>query len=150
LIRAASAQWSDAIGSTARPLVKRKGRVRHLTDSVIIAIILAATALCIEFYLRSRSELELALTRHQAATERVNGLNIKVEQLERDVKALRNDSRVIEQFARQKFGFVREGDLVVRIKEDPDRPGDPPLDSRQTSARARALEAGSASTTERN
>jgi cell division protein FtsB len=94
--------------------------VRRLTDAVIAAIILAASALCVEFYLRSRAELSTATTRHHAAVERVEALNLKLEQLDRDVKRLRSDPRVIERFARARFGFVRPGDLVIRVTDDSD------------------------------
>jgi len=122
LIRAASAHWDDAIGSTVRvaPHLRRKVRVRRLTDAIILAIILAASALCVEFYIRSRAELALVVNRNQAASERVGALSIKIEKLERDVKALRTDPKVIESFARQKFGFVRGGDVVIRVQPEDD------------------------------
>jgi cell division protein FtsB len=122
LARVASAHWDDAIGSAvqAAPRARRKAKVRRLTDAVIAAIILAASALCINFYFRSRAELSTALTRHQAAVERVEALNLKLEQLDRDVKRLRTDPRVIERFARARFGFVRPGDLVIRVTDESD------------------------------
>ncbi|HMG33605.1 MAG TPA: septum formation initiator family protein [Blastocatellia bacterium] len=121
MIRAASAQWENAIGSATRvsPIARRGLRVRRLMDAIILAIVLAASALCVEFYLRSRGELALALNRNQAAAEKVGALSVKIEKLERDVLAIRTDPQVIERFARQRFGFVRPGDLVVRIKESP-------------------------------
>jgi cell division protein FtsB len=104
--------------------------VRRLTDAVIAAIILAASALCIDFYFRSRTELSTATTRHQAAVERVEALNLKLEQLDRDVKRLRTDPRVIERFARARFGFVRPGDLVIRVDDDESQTSFPrPTDS---------------------
>jgi len=56
--------------------------------------------------------------RHQAAGEKVEDLTIRVQKLERDVKQLRTDSRVIELVARQKFGFVRAGDVVIKVVQD--------------------------------
>jgi cell division protein FtsB len=123
LIRAITASWEDAIDSPVRvaPVVRRKVRVRRLTDAVIVAIILAASAICVEFYMRSRSELSLAVNRNQAAAERVEAQTIKLDKLERDVKALRTDPRAIELFAREKFGFIRSGDLVIRVKPSDER-----------------------------
>jgi len=56
--------------------------------------------------------------KHEAAGEKVEDLTIRVQKLERDVTQLRTDSRVIELFARQKFGFVRSGDVVIKISQD--------------------------------
>jgi hypothetical protein len=56
--------------------------------------------------------------KHEAAGEKVEDLTIRVQKLERDVKQLRTDSSVIELFARQKFGFVRSGDVVIKISQD--------------------------------
>jgi len=62
--------------------------------------------------------LDGALVKHVAAGEKVEDLTIRVQKLERDVKQLRTDSRVIELFARQKFGFVRSGDVVIKVSQD--------------------------------
>lgn len=81
-------------------------------------IILAATATCFSVYSRARGELSAALAKHGAAGEKVRDLAISVEKLERDVQRLRSDSRVIESFARQKFGFVRTGEVVIKVSQE--------------------------------
>ena len=81
-------------------------------------IILAAVAICVSIYLRARSELSAAVLKQQAAAERLEELKIQVERREREVYLLKNDSRAIETLARQKFGFVREGDLVIKLPEE--------------------------------
>jgi len=80
-------------------------------------IILAAAATCASVYSRARAELSGALTKHQAAGEKVKDLRIKVETLERDVQQLRTDTRAIELLARQKFGYVRSGDVVIKLAQ---------------------------------
>ncbi len=115
--------WDDRLErvSAAREhaIAKRRVRSRRLIDAVVIAIILAASATCISVYSRARAELDGALGKHAAASEKLADLGLKVQKLERDVQQLRTDSRVIELFARQRFGFVRAGDVVIKV-EQPD------------------------------
>ena len=110
----------ERIGAAAKanPIVKKRVRSRRLVDAIILTIILAAAATCVSVYTRARAEFDLAVAKHQAAGEKVEDLTIKVQKLERDVKQIRTDSRVIELFARQKFGFVRSGDVVIRVSQD--------------------------------
>jgi cell division protein FtsB len=133
LSQAANTFWDDAVertrasaraGKAASPAVKvnpiarRRARVRRLTDGVILTIVLAAAATCVSVYSRARGELGAALAKHAAAGEKVRDLAISVEKLERDVQRLRSDSRVIESFARQKFGFVRSGEVVIKVSTE--------------------------------
>lgn len=115
--------WDDRVervGAAVRasPVAKRRVRARRLVDAIILTIILAAAATCVSVYSRARGELDGALVKHEAAGEKVEDLTIRVQKLERDVKQLRTDSRVLELFARQKFGFVRSGDVVIKVSQD--------------------------------
>lgn len=115
--------WDDRverIGAAvdASPVVKRRVRARRLVDAIILTIILAAAATCVSVYTRGRAELNAAMAKHQAAGEKVEDLTIRVEKLERDVTQLRTDPRVIELFARQRFGFVRAGDVVIKVSQE--------------------------------
>ena len=107
-----------AVSVKANPAVKRRVRARRLTDAIILTIILAAAATCFSAYSRASAELSGVLLRHEAAAERVKDLTIKVQKLEHNVEQLRTDSRVIEQFARQKFGFVRAGEFVIKLPQE--------------------------------
>jgi len=100
------------------PIARRRVRARRLTDGVILMITLAATATCFSVYSRARGELSAALAKHAAAVEKVRDLGIGVEKLERDVQRLRSDSRVIESVARQKFGFVRTGEVIIKVSQE--------------------------------
>jgi cell division protein FtsB len=82
-------------------------------------IILAATATCVSVYLRSRAELGAATARHTAAAEQVEELRLQAERLEREVGRLRSDARLLESFARQDLGFVRSGEVVIKIESGP-------------------------------
>ena len=131
--QATSTFWDDLVDRTSvgvrvrpvarttariRPAVKRRGRAQRLVDGVVLTIILAAAATCVSIYTHARAELGGALVKHAAATEKLQDLTISVETLERDVQRLRTDSRFIEQVARQKFGFVRSGEVVIKLAPD--------------------------------
>jgi cell division protein FtsB len=107
-----------AVSVKANPAVKRRVRARRLTDAIILTVILAAAASCLSAYSRASAELSGVLIKHEAAAERVKDLTIKVEKLEHDVEQLRTDSRVIEQVARQKYGFVRSGEVVIKLPQE--------------------------------
>lgn len=106
-----------------RPAVKRRVRAQRLVDGIVLTIILAAGATCVSIYIHARAELGGAFTKHAAAAEKLQDLTISVEKLERDVERLRTDSKFIEQVARQKFGFVRSGEVVIKIAQDQNEPG---------------------------
>lgn len=125
--------WDDAVERTGagvrvrprvkdaakvRPRAKQRFRAQHLVDGVILTILLAAAAMCVSSYSGARAELGVALAKHSAASEKVQDLTISVEKLERDIQQLRTDSRVIEHVARQKFGFIRSGDVVIKLAQD--------------------------------
>ena len=131
--QATSTFWDDLVDRTGvevgvRPVtgtavrvrrgVKRRVRAQRLVDGVVLTIILAAAATCVSIYSHARAELGGALIKHAAATEKLQDLTISVETLERDVQRLRTDSRFIEHLARQKFGFVRSGEVVIKLAQD--------------------------------
>jgi cell division protein FtsB len=92
--------------------------VRRLIDSVVLTIILAAVATCVSIHTRGRVELAAAQTKHRTAVDRVEDLSVRVEKREREIELLRTDPRAIELFARQRFGFVRAGDVVIKLAQD--------------------------------
>ena len=105
-----------------KPVVKtaarRRVRAQRLVDGIILMIVVSAAAMCVSIYLHARTELGGALTKHAAAAEKLQDLTINVERFERDVQRLRTDPRFIEQVARQKFGFVRSGEVVIKLPEN--------------------------------
>ena len=79
-------------------------------------IILAAAATCVSVYTRTRAELGAAAERRATAAEQVEELKLQAERLEREVGRLRSDARLLESFARQDLGFVRSGEVVIKIE----------------------------------
>ena len=98
--------------------VKRQLRFRHLIDGLVLMIILAATATCVSVYQRARAELGSAAARHSAAVDQVEELRLQAERLEREVGRMRSDARMIETFARHDLGFVRSGEVVIKIESN--------------------------------
>ena len=122
--QATSTFWDERIEKAAayekvNPIAKRRVRAQRLIDAIILTIILAAAATCFSVYSRARVELGAVLIKHETAGERVKDLTIRVQKLEHDVQQLRTDSRVIELFARQRFGFVRSGEVVIKLAQEP-------------------------------
>ena len=143
--QAANTFWDDLVDRTGvgvrvrpvtgtavrvRPGVKQRVRSQRLIDGIVLTIILAAAATCVSIYSHARGELGGALIKHAAATEKLQDLTIGVEKLERDVQRLRTDSRFIEQVARQKFGFVRSGEVVIKLAQDQKEPAPATMDAR--------------------
>ena len=109
--------WVNRCDSPARASSAARQRVllRRLVNGVILAIIIAACAICVSVYMRTRSELNAAMMKNQAAADKVQTLAGLVEKLDRDVKHLQTDVKTIESFARQKYGYVRAGDVVIKV-----------------------------------
>ncbi|HEV8482687.1 MAG TPA: septum formation initiator family protein [Blastocatellia bacterium] len=103
-----------------RALARRRSRVRRMIDALVCAVILAATGLCVSVYYRAHGELAGAMLRHQSAADRVAELKRVNERLAREVEQLKSDPRMIEAMARERLGFVRPGDVVIRIGEEAD------------------------------
>jgi cell division protein FtsB len=120
LSQAANTFWVNRSGFSSKEdqLAKRQVRFRHFIDGLVLMIILAATATCISVYLRTRAELGAATVRHGAAADQVEELRLQAERLEREVGRMRSDARMIESFARQDLGFVRSGEVVIKIESN--------------------------------
>lgn len=98
--------------------MKRKRAVT--AEAVVVAAALAAAIACVAFYLRSKSELESARARKEAAVAKLEQLSVEVERLEEELKRLRDDKGLIEALARQSLGFVRPGEVVIKLDREPD------------------------------
>jgi cell division protein FtsB len=137
LSQAVNTFWDDVVDRTGvgvrvrpamrtavkvRPAVKQGIRAHRFLDAIVLMIIIAASAMCVSKYQHARAELNGALSKHAAAEEKLQDLTISVERIERDVQRLRTDPRFIEHFARQKFGFVRSGEVVIKVPEDQKEP----------------------------
>ncbi|HYP25335.1 MAG TPA: septum formation initiator family protein [Blastocatellia bacterium] len=114
--QAANTFWVNRVNSYAatNSLVKRQMRFRRFVDALVIMVILAATAICISVYVRTRAEMTAAEAKHQAASTRVEELRVDTERLEREVLRLKNDPKLIETVARQSLGLVRSGEVIIK------------------------------------
>jgi cell division protein FtsB len=119
LSQAANTFWVNRCDSPARAssAARQRTLLRRLLDGAILAIIMAACAACVSVYLRTRSELSAAMMKNQAAADKAQTLAAQVEKLERNVKQLQTDAKTIESFARQKYGYIRAGDVVIKVAE---------------------------------
>jgi cell division protein FtsB len=119
LSQAANTFWVNKCDSSARAssAARRRTLLHRFIDGGILAIIIAACALCISVYQRTKSELNVAKVKNEVAAEKVQSLAGQVEKIERDVKHLQTDVKTIESFARQKYGYVRAGDVVIKVEK---------------------------------
>jgi cell division protein FtsB len=81
-------------------------------------IVFAAATACFSFYSRTQAELSTAKAKNQAYVDKVEALKVEADKLEREVHQLKSDPRAIEDYARHQMGFVRTGDVVVKIEKD--------------------------------
>lgn len=118
--QAANTFWDNKYNSSTRvnPVARQRVRFRRFIDGIILMVILAAAAICYSVYMRTQLELRGAVIKHEEMTEKVGALSAQVEKLERAVIQLKTDARVIESFARQKFGFVKSGDIVIKLAQE--------------------------------
>lgn len=93
-------------------------RNRRITDALILMIILAVSAICFSFYMRTSAEVTVARAKQQATADKIKALKIQNEKLEREVNQLQTDKKAIEEFARHNLGMVRPGDVVVKVEKD--------------------------------
>lgn len=102
----------------------RKGfLVRHLTNLVISAVIVAVAGAGVSFYVETDSRLSAAVARKKAADARVEGLKVEIARVERELEKLRKDPAYIESLARANLGLVRSGDVVIKLGPEEMDPG---------------------------
>jgi cell division protein FtsB len=120
LSQAANTFWDNRYNSSAKvnSVARQRVRFRRFIDGLILTVVLASAAICFSVYVRGRSELTAAVIKHEEMTEKVGELSAQVDKLERSVNQLKTDARVIESLARQKFGFVKSGDIVIKLPQE--------------------------------
>ena len=55
--------------------------------------------------------------------EQLSGLQAEIDSLEAQAHRLENDPAAIERVARERYGMIRDGEILYRFQEDP-LPGD--------------------------
>jgi cell division protein FtsB len=73
---------------------------------------------CLSCYRQTTSELNAAAAEKQAEALRVDNLRIQTERLKAELDRLKSDPKAIESLARENLGFVRPGEIVIRIRPD--------------------------------
>ncbi|MFL6215180.1 MAG: FtsB family cell division protein [Blastocatellia bacterium] len=89
--------------------------MHRVFDGIVLAVILAACGICISYYFRTRAEIDAAIVKNSAASERLNDLVGEVDRLERDLQRLRSEPRAFEELARHRYGFVGADDVVIKL-----------------------------------
>ena len=98
--------------------VSKRTRNRRMTDALILMVILAAAATCFSFYWRTQTQLSAAQVKNQVFADKVEALKIQSDKLEQEIQQLKSDPKAIEDYARHQMGFVRTGDVVVKIEKE--------------------------------
>lgn len=80
--------------------------------AVVTAVLLAA---CFTYHRQTRSELDIAMAKRQVEAARVDKLTVEAERLRSEIQSIKTDPRMIEFVARHDLGFVRPGDVVIKI-----------------------------------
>jgi cell division protein FtsB len=76
---------------------------------------------CLSCYRQTRSELNSAVAQKQAEALRVDNLRIQTQRIQAELERLKSDPRAIESLARENLGFIRPGEIVIRIRPDQER-----------------------------
>ena len=91
----------------------------RLTQLVIAFIVAALIAGVIVWYLpvfRTNQALRREILSLQAKLEKEND---RAKQLENEIQSLQNDPSAIERLAREKLGYVKPGETMIRFEDPP-------------------------------
>lgn len=91
----------------------------HLVfNGIVLAVMIAACGICASYYYRTRAEFTAAMSKNQAAAEKLNGVTSEVERLEFNIQQLKTEPKAVEELARHKLGLVRAGDIVIKLAQN--------------------------------
>jgi len=79
---------------------------------------------CLSCYRQTKLELDTAIAEKEAEAARVDNLRIETLRTAAQIERLKTDPRAVEALARQNLGFVRRGEIVLRIIPDSNSPED--------------------------
>jgi len=88
---------------------------RRLFVTLLIAIPMVSFVMFSNKGVLKRMSLE---SDKQAMQDKVQQALREQSQLQRESKALDNDNRAIEKVAREKYGMIREGETVYKVKKE--------------------------------
>ena len=111
------ADTSKRVADTEKQ-VRLRGRLRGhsvATDLVIGVVILLATVAAIILYFDTSSRVAGARAKNREAAARFDQLQIETERIENEINKLKTDPAYLESVARLELGFVRAGDVVIKL-----------------------------------
>ena len=98
-----------------RSLLKKVFKNKRRSVFLLFGILLFSFLLFANNGIIARVRLE---QRRTEMIEKVRQSEEETKQLQAQVKALEGDKKTIEKVAREKYGMVREGEKVYRVKKD--------------------------------
>ena len=101
--------------SRVRSLLKKIFKNKRRSVFVLLGTILFSFLLFANNGIIARVKLE---QRRTEMIEKVRQSEEETKQLHAQAKALEGDKKTIEKVAREKYGMVREGEKVYRVKKD--------------------------------
>src|SRR5260370_22891255 len=93
-------------------------RSRRLPSVIVVMAAVMLVLGWLSCYRQTRSELSAAVAEEQAETLRVDNLRIQTQRVQAQIERLKSDPKAIEMLARQNLGFVRPGEIIIRIRPD--------------------------------
>lgn len=97
-----------------------RARSRRLPSVIVVMAAVMLIVGCLSCYRQTRLELNAAVAEKEAEAARVDNLKIETLRMAAQIERLKTDPRAVEALARQNLGFVRRGEIVLRIKPDSD------------------------------
>jgi cell division protein FtsB len=101
-----------------RAIQAARARSRRLPSVIVVMAAVMLMLGCLSCYRQTRSELNAALAGRQSEALRVDNLLIQTQRVEAEIQRLKSDPKAIETLARETLGFVRPGEIVIRIRPD--------------------------------
>jgi cell division protein FtsB len=102
----------------ARSMTAVRARSRRLPSVIVVMVAVMLILGCLSCYRQTRAELNAAVAQRQAEAQRVDSLRIQALRLQAQIDRLKSDPKAIEALARENLGFVRPGEIVLRIRPD--------------------------------
>ncbi len=102
-----------------RRLLKEIGRAASRNKRRAILLAIAALVFLYFFFDNKGILARIRLERErQALIEQVQADSVQIRALQAQIKALEGDKQTVEKIAREKYGMVREGETVYKIKKE--------------------------------
>jgi cell division protein FtsB len=71
------------------------------------------------FGIKGYRDLRIVQAQEQDLRQKIEATNGRIEVLRDRIERISNDKGTLEQFAREELGWVRDGDVVIVLPEEP-------------------------------